>query len=126
MIPAGEPEGAGLTLRIEGDTVYCAEGGAGFRELSLGDTAEARHLKELLARDPAARSQSGIRLAPTILAGAGGAGFHWTPVQDSSANRTRPVGSGDRRSNPPSAGSEGTAAPGSPPGANLDSPAKKG
>ena len=64
-------------LRLDGDRVYLSEAGGAFHELTLGDTAEARALRGLLEGQNGA---AGIRLTPTILAGSGGCGFHWTPA----------------------------------------------
>lgn len=70
---APEPGASGLQLYSEGGRIWLAEAGGGFRELRLGDTAEARHLRQLLEE----RGPAPLRLDPTVLAGGGGMGFHW-------------------------------------------------
>lgn len=74
--PAGRGD---LSIRSEGGRIYLSEGSGEFHELPLGDTPEARHLRQLLDRSAAAANPSGLRLSPTILAGGGGSGFHWNP-----------------------------------------------
>lgn len=64
-----------VLIRSEGGRIYLSEGGSGFEELRLGDTAEARHLRQLLEEHVA--GPAGLRLNPTILAGGGGSGYHW-------------------------------------------------
>jgi hypothetical protein len=53
--------------------IWLSEAGGDFRELRLGDTAEARHLKQLIEK----RGPAPLRLNSTVLAGGGGMGFHW-------------------------------------------------
>lgn len=67
----------GAVIRLDGDRLYLSEAGGAFRELSLGDTEEARALRAMLGEQGGA---AGIRLSPTILAGSGGCGYHWTPA----------------------------------------------
>jgi hypothetical protein len=76
----------GAVLRLDGDRLYLSEAGGAFRELNLGDTQEARALRALLDQQGGA---AGIRLNPTILAGSGGCGYHWTPA-DSDAPPPNP------------------------------------
>lgn len=64
-------------IRLNGGRLYLSEAGGAFRELSLGDTQEARALRALLEERGGA---AGIRLSPTMLAGSGGCGFHWAPA----------------------------------------------
>jgi hypothetical protein len=80
---AGTPESrdradrADVLIRSEGGKIYLSEGGGEFQELQLRDTAEARHLKQLVDDRSRALGSAPLRLNPTILAGGGGAGFHW-------------------------------------------------
>jgi len=67
----------GAVIRVDGDRLYLSEAGGAFRELNLGDTQEARALRALLDQQGGA---AGIRLGPTMLAGSGGCGYHWTPA----------------------------------------------
>jgi hypothetical protein len=69
-----------LSVRIEDGRIFIAEADGEFRELPLQDTAEARLLAELLAHEATASGPAGMRVSPTVLAGAGGQGYHWTPV----------------------------------------------
>ena len=59
--------------------VLISEDGKDARELPLGDTREARLLRELLQRRGAVTKEFGARLGPLMLAGGGGDGFHWAP-----------------------------------------------
>jgi hypothetical protein len=63
-------------IRLDGDRLYLSEAGGVLQELRLGDTPEAQALRAMLGQYGA----SGVRLDPTILAGSGGCGFHWTPA----------------------------------------------
>lgn len=94
--PAAEP-GLGMApnpgavlVRAEGGRIYLSEHGGAFEELRLGDTAEARLLRQLLESQGAAADANGIRLHPTILAGAGGDGFHGAPAPEGAAPRHDP------------------------------------
>ena len=49
--PAGRGD---LSIRSAGGKIYLSEGGGEFREVPLGDTPEARHLRQLLDRSDAA------------------------------------------------------------------------
>jgi hypothetical protein len=71
--PPPGPGASNLQLFAEGGRIWLSEAGGEFRELQLGDTAEARHLKRLIEE----RGSAPVRLAPTVLAGGGGMGFHW-------------------------------------------------
>jgi hypothetical protein len=68
-------------LRIWSDDgrVYVAEAGKPARELHLGDTAEARRLRQLLERDGASSEAPRVLVDRMILVGGGGDGFHWAP-----------------------------------------------
>lgn len=94
----------GLVVRIRNGTVEIAESGGRFREMRLGDTVEARRLKQLLEDDPAARSETGLRLGPTIFAGSGGESFHWVPVLRNPRESGGPGGSDNPRATPDASG----------------------
>lgn len=113
----------GSVLRMRNGTIEIAEGGGHFRELRLGDTTEARHLRRLLENNPTARSDDGVRLGPTILAGSGGEGFHWVPVPRNAQDPARPAGAADPSRAPRPASERG----GSPqtPAPNADQSATK-
>jgi len=74
MARAGEP-----VIRSDGGRVYLAERGGDFQPLALADTPETRRLLALLGGK--AGTAAGLQLRPTLLAGDGGAGFHWAPVR---------------------------------------------
>jgi hypothetical protein len=85
---------ADLVIKSEGGRISLSEGSGAFKALRLADTAEAQLLKEILARQGA--TPTALRLKSTILAGAGGDGFHWAPatrpnVQDKSGISGKPV-----------------------------------
>lgn len=78
--PAVAPEPCGdLVIRSERGKIYLSEAGREFREVALGNTPEARRLKQLLESTGSAAAPGGLRLSPMLLAGGGGAGFHWAP-----------------------------------------------
>ena len=90
---APEPGAADLQLYGEGGRIWLAEAGGGFRELRLGDTAEARHLRQLLKE----RGPAPLRLDPTVLAGGGGMGFHWWgPAKSESPGKADAAGKPDK------------------------------
>jgi hypothetical protein len=76
--PAGRGD---LLVRSEAGKIYLSEGGGEFLEVPLGDTPEARRLRQRLDRIEAAAGPAGLRLSSTLLAGGGGSGFHWTPFE---------------------------------------------
>jgi hypothetical protein len=70
-----------LAIWSDGGQIYVSEAGKPARELRLGDTAEARHLRELLRRERAV-ANSPLRLQDRmILVGGGGTGMSWTPAE---------------------------------------------
>lgn len=71
-----------MTIRTDGERVYVAEQGGGFRELPLSNTPETQLLLKLLAGSEGAASASGITLNPMLLAGSGGQSIHRAPVGD--------------------------------------------
>jgi hypothetical protein len=64
-----------LLIWSEGGQLYVSEEGGRGEPLHFGDTAEARHLRQLLQQHGAA--SSGVRLDRMILAGGGGKGISW-------------------------------------------------
>lgn len=66
---------AALSLWSDGERLYFAEHNCSGQELRLQDTAEARHLRQLLQEH--AGAANGIRLDRMILAGGGGMGISW-------------------------------------------------
>jgi hypothetical protein len=75
-------------LRVWNDAgrIYIAESGEQAQELRLGDTAEARHLRELLERNGAVADAPHVLQDRVILVGGGGKGIsggHWQRVQPS-------------------------------------------
>ncbi len=106
-----QPDSASLLLRVEGGRVYLSEADGEFRELPLGDTPEARRLRQLI-EDRGAGGD--LRLNPTVLAGGGGAGFYWWSSG----------GKADKTEAPSKAGKAEKA--GSPPKSNQTDAGKKG
>lgn len=68
-----------LRVWSDGGRIYLSESGGEARELPLGDTAEARHLRQLLERDGAVAGAPFVLQHRIILVGGGGEGFHWAP-----------------------------------------------
>ena len=74
-------------IRVEGGTILLSQRGGNVQRLQLPDTPQTRHLLALLRKvDPAS---DGLRLRPTILAGDGGSGFHWSPVHEPQRPKAR-------------------------------------
>jgi hypothetical protein len=111
---AGQAASGDLALRSEGGRIYLSEAGGGFRDLALGDTAEARRLRQLIEERAAPNGAVRLRPGPTTLAGGGGAGFHWW----SPAEKT------DKAAAPGKPGKAGKAAP--PPKTDAAEAGKKG
>lgn len=82
-------------LRIwnDGGRIYLSESGKEAQELRLGDTAEARQLKQLLEHDGATEDSPRVLPHRLILVGSGGSGTHWNrPRQpDTSDNAGAPA-----------------------------------
>jgi hypothetical protein len=68
-----------LLIRVEQGRLQISENGSPFEELVLSDTAEARHLKNLIEWRSSAAGSPAVGVGPTILASGGGAGFFWNP-----------------------------------------------
>jgi hypothetical protein len=101
-----------LLIWSEGERLYVSEDGSRAEELRLGDTAEARHLRQLLQQHGG--QSSGVRLDRTLLAGGGGKGIswsHWKPVgSERTANPTK-MGASERTTAPRNTGTPRQAAP---------------
>jgi hypothetical protein len=69
-----------LRIWSEAGRIYLSEGGKEAQELHLGDTLEARHLRQMLDRDGAAVDAPRVLQHRIILVGGGGDGFHWAPA----------------------------------------------
>jgi hypothetical protein len=69
-----------LRIWSEAGRIYLSEGGKDAQELNLGDTPEARHLRQMLDRDGAAVDAPRVLQDRIILVGGGGDGFHWAPA----------------------------------------------
>jgi hypothetical protein len=94
-----------LAVWTEAGRVYVSESGKPARELSLGNTAEAAYLRELLERNGANATSPSVVPDRVILVGGGGAGIGWVPADKSQA----PAGSAA-----PDGTSAGRTAPGGP------------
>jgi hypothetical protein len=81
-----------LLIWNDGGRIYVSEPGKEAEELRFGDTAEARHLKQLLEHDGAAADAPRALPHRLILVGSGGDGFHW--------DRSRQPDSSDKTGNP--------------------------
>jgi len=78
-----------LRIWSDGGRLYLAEPGKEAEELHLGNTAEARHLRQLLEHDGAAADAPRVLPHRLILVGGGGDGFHWDRArQPDSSDKT--------------------------------------
>lgn len=78
-----------LRVWSDGGRIYLSESGGEARELPLGDTAEARHLRRLLERDGAVADAPQVLQHRIILVGGGGNGFHWAPAENTGVSGSR-------------------------------------
>jgi hypothetical protein len=89
----------------EGGRIYLSESGNQAQELRIGDTPQARHLRELLEREGAAAESPHVLQHRLILVGGGGSAVHWGGAQSSSppgnASRAPAVRGSSRAANPP-------------------------
>jgi len=72
-----------MVIRSDGARIYLAEDGSDFQELQINDPVRLRALQLLIAESGTDAGRDGARLRPLILAGDGGAGFHWAPADNS-------------------------------------------
>ena len=63
-----------VVLRLEGDCIYISQNGGVFKELRLGDTPEANHLRKLLRETGALQRPVSIPVGATIVASGGASG----------------------------------------------------
>lgn len=94
-----------LAVWIDNGRVFVSESGKPAQELSIGNTAEASYLRELLERNGASARSPSLVPDRVILVGGGGAGIGWVP-----ADQSRPVTSPNTSPDT----SAGRAAPGTP------------
>jgi len=76
-----------VMIRVEAGRVYLHEGALTGPGVVLPDTPETRHLLDLLQSGPSGTTALSVR--PTIMAGDGGAGFHWAPDARSNSRKNR-------------------------------------
>lgn len=93
-----------VLIRSEGGKLFLSEGGRDFEELPVKDTAEARHLQQLLKHYGAASGLT-VRINPTLVADSG-CGFMWplpektdTSQNANTAQKTTPPSKTDGSSN---------------------------
>jgi hypothetical protein len=117
-----------VVIRTDGGRIYLSEGGREFQELHIADPAQLRRLQRLIAGSGTDAGLRGARLQPLILAGDGGAGFHWAP-----ANKSRPTASRHGGPKQPAPAKAGTGAPrgepyrrGGPVGATIAGSSRQG
>jgi hypothetical protein len=67
----------------EDGRIYFSESGNKAQELRLGDTPQARHLRELLVREGAVAESPRVLQHRLILVGGGGSAIHWGGAQPS-------------------------------------------
>jgi hypothetical protein len=98
----------------EAGRIYVSEAGKDAQELPLGDTAEARHLRQLLERDGAAAASPRVLHDRIILVGGGGEGIHWAPAgkidNPARANAPEQTGTSSKRADPRNSNPLGPAA----------------
>jgi hypothetical protein len=63
-----------VALRLDGDSIYISQNGGVFKELQLGDTPEANHLRKLLRETGALQQPVSIPVGATIVASGGASG----------------------------------------------------
>ena len=96
----------------EAGRIYFSESGNEAQELRLGDTPQARHLRELLAREGAVAESPRVLQHRLILVGGGGSAVHWGGTQSSSApdsSSRAPGVRGSNRASPPTGKPSGQA-----------------
>lgn len=82
-----------LQVWSDGGRIFLSEAGAAPRELTLGDTADAARLRQLLERDGATAASPQVLQHRLILVGGGGDGFHWS--QSDRQTTSQPAGGSD-------------------------------
>jgi hypothetical protein len=82
-----------LRIWTEGGRIYLAEPGKPGEDLCLGDTLEARHLRQLLEQHGATEPSRHVPFGRILLGGGGGCGFDW-PSPEKSRPASNPASSG--------------------------------
>jgi hypothetical protein len=70
-----------VLIWTESGRIYVSESGGASRELVVGETREARRLRELLEQAGATVEAPRVLRDRIILVGGGGEGFHWAPMR---------------------------------------------
>ena len=89
----GATEFGDLRIWTEDGRIYLAEPGKPGEDLCLGDTLEARHLRQLLEQHGASTASRHVPFGRILLVGGGGCGFDWHSPEKGKAVST-PPGSG--------------------------------
>jgi hypothetical protein len=110
-----------VRIWVEEGRIYLAEPGKAGEELCLGDTVEARHLRQLLEQHGATASTRRVLLNRIILVGGGGCGFDWTPT-DKSRTAAPSAGNGKAGFGPAKPGNPHQAIPTGTPGPPTKAP----
>ena len=107
-VPVPQQSGKGfgeLLVWVDSGRIYLSQSGRPAQQLPLGDTAEARHLRQLLEREGATPASPRVVPDRMILVGGGGSGIGWVPA-DRSQGAALPTAPADPN--------VGRAAPGGP------------
>lgn len=114
-----------LLIWADDGRLYLSEDGGAAQELVIGDTAEARRLRDLLDRSGATAASPQVLQHRLILVGSGGDGFHWSPTIPN-GNPGTAAARPSQRSVPAKATSAGPATPPALPGAAAATDGKAG
>jgi hypothetical protein len=95
-----------VVMRLNGERIYISQRGSAFEELSLGDTQQATHLRQLLRDAGAAEHPVSVPIGSMVVANGGGAGDGKKPAADETKPKEPDTGTASKKKQPDKKGKE--------------------
>ena len=89
-----------VVMRLNGERIYISQRGSAFEELSLRDTQQATHLRQLLREAGAAEHPVSVPIGSMVVANGGGAGDGKKPAADETKPKEPDTGTASVKKRP--------------------------